>query len=57
LRYGFEILGLRQIVAIVHRENLASQRVAQKLDMRCEREAEYWGMPAFHYVIDCCKQM
>jgi ribosomal-protein-alanine N-acetyltransferase len=57
LRYGFEILGLRQIVAIVHRENLASQHVAQKLGMRCDREAEYWGMPAFHYVIEGCKRI
>jgi ribosomal-protein-alanine N-acetyltransferase len=55
LSYGFETLGLQQIVAIVHRENLASQRVAQKLGMRCDREAEYWGMPAFHYVIECKK--
>jgi ribosomal-protein-alanine N-acetyltransferase len=55
LSYGFETLGLQRIVAIVHRGNLASQRVTQKLGMRCDREAEYWGMPAFHYVIESTK--
>jgi ribosomal-protein-alanine N-acetyltransferase len=57
LEYGFETLKLRQIVAIVHRENLASQRVVEKLGLRRDCEAEYWGMPAFRYVTESCKPM
>jgi ribosomal-protein-alanine N-acetyltransferase len=41
LEYGFQTLKLPQIVTIVHRENLASQRVVQKLGMRRDREAVY----------------
>lgn len=52
LHYGFEVLRLAQVVAIVHRENAASQRVAHKLGMRMDREAVYWGMPAYHYVLE-----
>lgn len=52
LHYGFETLKLPRIVAIVHPENAASQRVAQKLGMHCDGEAVYWGMPALHYVIE-----
>ena len=52
LHYGFETLKLPRIVAIVHRDNAASQRVAQKLGMHCDGEAVYWGMPALHYVIE-----
>ena len=52
LQYAFETLKLPRIVAIVHRENAASQRVTQKLGMHCDGEAVYWGMPAYHYVIE-----
>jgi ribosomal-protein-alanine N-acetyltransferase len=52
LTYAFETLQLPKIVAIVHRENRASQRVTQKLSMRCDGEAVYWGMPAYRYVLE-----
>ena len=52
LRYAFEELELEEIVAIVHPENLASQRVTEKLGMRFTNEAVYFGMNAFRYVID-----
>ena len=52
LRFAFEVLKLEEIVAIVHPENLASQRVAEKLGMRFTRQAEYFGMQAFRYTID-----
>jgi RimJ/RimL family protein N-acetyltransferase len=39
-------------VAIVHPENLASQRVTEKLGMRFTKQAEYFGMQAFRYAID-----
>jgi ribosomal-protein-alanine N-acetyltransferase len=38
LRYGFEMVGLREIVAVVNRENLASKRVLEKLGMPYRRE-------------------
>jgi ribosomal-protein-alanine N-acetyltransferase len=52
LRFAFEVLKLEKIVAIVHPENLASQRVTEKLGMRFTKQAEYFGMQAFRYAID-----
>jgi ribosomal-protein-alanine N-acetyltransferase len=52
LRFAFEDLRLDEIVAIIHPENLASQRVAEKLGLRFTRQAEYFGMRAFRYVTD-----
>ena len=52
LRFAFKLQKLDEIVAIIHPENLASQRVAEKLGMRFTRQAEYFGMQAFRYVID-----
>jgi ribosomal-protein-alanine N-acetyltransferase len=39
LRFVFEELGLDEIVAIIHPENLASQRVAEKLGLHFTRQA------------------
>jgi RimJ/RimL family protein N-acetyltransferase len=50
--YGFEDLGLETIVAIVHPENLASQRVIEKLGMSFTGQAHYFGMPCYHYTIE-----
>lgn len=52
LRFAFEVLKLEEIVAIVHPENRASQRVTEKLGMRFTKQAEYFGMQAFRYTID-----
>lgn len=52
LRFAFEIVKLDEIVAIVHPENLASQRVTEKLGMHFTKQAEYFGMQAFRYVFD-----
>ncbi len=52
LRFAFEDLRLDDIVAIIHPENLASQRVAEKLGLHFTGQAEYFGMQAFRYVID-----
>jgi RimJ/RimL family protein N-acetyltransferase len=49
LNYGFEELALDQIVGIVHPENIASQRVLEKLGMRCREKANYFGMDVFRY--------
>ena len=52
LKYGFETLELETIVGIVHPENIASQRVLEKLGLTFNNEAEYFGMSVYRYVID-----
>jgi ribosomal-protein-alanine N-acetyltransferase len=49
VRYGFEEIDLDQIVAIVHPENIASQRVAQKAGLVFTIESVYFGMDCFRY--------
>ena len=49
LNYGFEELALDQIVGIVHPENIASQRVLEKLGMRFREKASYFGMEVYCY--------
>jgi ribosomal-protein-alanine N-acetyltransferase len=44
LRYGFEVVGLDRIIALVMQENLASQRVVEKCGMRFEGVATYYGV-------------
>ncbi|HEY70002.1 MAG TPA: GNAT family N-acetyltransferase [Anaerolineae bacterium] len=52
LEFAFGKLGLKQVVAIVHPENKASQRVIEKLDMRFTHEAEYFDMNVYRYEIN-----
>ena len=51
LKYGFEELGLKNIVGIVHPKNGASQRVLEKLGMEFTSETQYFGMDCYHYLI------
>jgi ribosomal-protein-alanine N-acetyltransferase len=51
LQFGFETLGLERIVAVVHPENTASQRVTAKLGMSFTNEADYFGMHVYRYEI------
>lgn len=51
LTYGFETLGLKTIIAVVHPENIASQRVTEKLGLTYTGEAVYFDMPVYRYVI------
>ena len=52
LHFGFAQLGIEQIVAIVHRENRASQRVIEKLGMTMAGPAIYFGIEVYRYVIE-----
>jgi ribosomal-protein-alanine N-acetyltransferase len=52
LHFGFRELGLAAIVGIVHPDNLASQRVLEKLGMIRTVETEYFGMRVFRYAIN-----
>jgi RimJ/RimL family protein N-acetyltransferase len=49
---GFETLRLERIVAVVHPENIASQRVIEKLGLTFTNEADYFGMHVYRYEIE-----
>ncbi|MEG4580856.1 GNAT family N-acetyltransferase [Microcoleus sp. MON1_C5] len=51
LNYGFEILKLDRIVAIARPENIASQRVIQKVGMKYEKNAHYYETDVVYYSI------
>lgn len=52
LRYGFEELGAERVVGIVHPENMASQRVLERLGMRFMERRQYFGMDCYRYAIE-----
>jgi len=51
LDFGFSTLGLQTIVGIVHPENIASQRVLEKIGLEFVKKAEYFGMDCYQYII------
>lgn len=51
LNYGFKILNLERIVAIARPENIASQRVIQKVGMKYEKNAHYYETDVLYYSI------
>ena len=52
IQYGFEDLSLESIVGIVHPENIASQRVIEKLGMTFTTRTQYFGMDCYRYAIE-----
>lgn len=52
LKYGFAQLKLQRIVAIAHPENLASQRVMQKLGMKFASYAHYYHTDVALYALE-----
>jgi ribosomal-protein-alanine N-acetyltransferase len=52
IKYGFESLGLKRIIGLVHPENKASQRVLKKLGLNFVDRAEYFGMELLRYWVD-----
>ena len=50
--FGFETIGLKQIVAYVMPENTASVRVLEKSGLRFETECTYDGIPVCRFVAD-----
>lgn len=50
LRFGFERLNLKQIIALVHPENIASQRVLLKCALRYQDTIHLWGMDLQRYL-------
>jgi len=51
LKYGFEEVKLDRIVAIAQPENIASVRVIQKVGMKYQKNAFYYGHDVVYYVI------
>jgi len=52
LQYGFQELELECIIAIVHPDNMASQRVIAKLGMSFVDQAHYFGMDCYRYSLE-----
>lgn len=51
LKYGFEEIGLERIVAIAKPENIASQRVMQKVGMKYQKNAHYYNSDVVYYAL------
>ncbi|UCD98001.1 MAG: GNAT family N-acetyltransferase [Chloroflexota bacterium] len=51
LDYGFTRLKIPEIVGIVHPENIASRRVLEKIGLKHQEQAEYFGMVCEKYLI------
>lgn len=49
VRFGFEVLGERRVVGLVHVDNHASARVLQKAGFHRESERTYDGLPCVQY--------
>jgi RimJ/RimL family protein N-acetyltransferase len=52
LTFGFQTLGLTQIVGLVHPQHIASQRVLEKAGLTFVNRAEYFGMAMLRYAIE-----
>ncbi len=52
LRYGFEQVGLAQIVAVTNPENAASQHVLEKCGLQFQGLAHYYGGEVRFYTLD-----
>lgn len=51
LRYGFDVAGLDEIVAVAYPENTASRRVMEKIGMTYDGRGIYYGNDSVRYVI------
>lgn len=51
LRYGFEELKLERVVAVVNPQNIASQRVLEKLGMKYTKDAHHYDEDLMYYEI------
>jgi RimJ/RimL family protein N-acetyltransferase len=51
LAFGFETLGLGQVIGLTHPENTASQNVLLKCGLEYVEQKEYFGIVANRYLI------
>ncbi len=52
LQYGFEGLGLERVISIIHPDNAASRRVAEKAGLTLRGETRFKGFDVIWYAID-----
>jgi RimJ/RimL family protein N-acetyltransferase len=50
--HGFEVLGFRRLVSIIHPDNARSQAVARKVGMRHEKDTQLFGLPQQIHSLD-----
>jgi ribosomal-protein-alanine N-acetyltransferase len=50
IEFGFTQLGIQEIIGIVHPNNIASQRVLEKIGLKFQEKAEYFGMDCLKYL-------
>jgi ribosomal-protein-alanine N-acetyltransferase len=50
--HGFDYLGFKRLVSIIHRDNLASRRVAEKAGLRPERLIQFMNHRCWLYSIE-----
>jgi len=51
LHYGFEVLRLDRIVAVVHPQNVASQSVVEKIGLRYVKDARFYNADVEYYAL------
>jgi RimJ/RimL family protein N-acetyltransferase len=49
LRFAAEEVGLTRVISVIHPENVASKRLAERLGFAAEREEEVDGIPVVYY--------
>lgn len=52
LQYGFDKLGLKQIVALTYPQNSPSIKVLEKIGLKYQKEADYWGVKFLFFKCD-----
>lgn len=52
LRFAAEEVGLRRLISVIHPENLASRKLAERLGFVVEREDAPLGVPVIYYARD-----
>jgi ribosomal-protein-alanine N-acetyltransferase len=49
LEYGFQEMGMKRIICLMHPENIASRKVAEKIGMKFLDRKNYWGLELLRY--------
>ncbi|HXN09506.1 MAG TPA: GNAT family N-acetyltransferase [Candidatus Acidoferrales bacterium] len=49
---GFDQVGLQRIVGLTHPDNVASQRVLQKIGFHYKKRARFFGIDVFYFALD-----
>ena len=51
VRHGLDTVGLPRIIAVTHREHMASRRVLEAIGLRYEKDVRLLGLDAAYYAI------